>query len=84
MEPARGIGPRLSPYHGEVLPLSLSRHELGVQVSNLETLGSKPSGSADSPTAHQSRLPASNGPPRRYKLRALPDELRRHGALDRI
>ena len=53
MEPARGIGPRLPPYHGGVLPLSLSRHELGVQVSNLESLGSKPSGSAGSPTAHQ-------------------------------
>lgn len=78
MEPARGIGPRLPPYHGDVLPLSLSRRELGAQVSNLETSRSKRDGSANSPTAHQSRLPASNGLPRRYKLRALPDELRRH------
>jgi hypothetical protein len=34
-------------------PLPLSRHELGAQVSSLEALGSRPSGSANSPTAHQ-------------------------------
>src|SRR5262249_3900942 len=41
-------------------PLELRRHELGAQVSNLEALGSKPSGSADSPTAH--RAPAECHP----------------------
>jgi hypothetical protein len=78
MEPARGIGPRLPPYHGGVLPLSLSRHELGVQVSNLETLGSKPSGFADSPTAHQEPPPRPEPGPSAYKAGALPIAPRRH------
>jgi hypothetical protein len=52
-EPARRIELRPPPYRGGVLPLSLNRRELGAQASNLEALGSKPSGSADSPTAHQ-------------------------------
>lgn len=34
-------------------PLSLNRHELGAQVSNLETSRSKRDGSANSPTAHK-------------------------------
>ena len=60
MEPARRIELRLPPYHGEVLPLPLSRHELGAQVSNLETSRSKRDGSASSPTAQRSLLPDPN------------------------
>src|SRR5215467_3514816 len=59
-------------------PLPLSRHELGAQVSNLEALGSKPSGSADSPTAHQEPQAESNRLPARYKRAALPNERQGH------
>jgi hypothetical protein len=58
-EPARRIELRLPPYRGGVLPLSLNRRELGAQASNLEALGSKPSGFADSPTAPQEPPPGA-------------------------
>ena len=52
-------------------PLPLNRHELGAQVSNLEVPGSKPGGSADSPTAHQSPRPVPPRASRSYKERPV-------------
>ena len=47
---------------------------------NPQPPGSRPGASACWATSTWSRLPVSNGSPRRYELRALPDELRRHGS----
>ena len=68
MEPARRIELRLTPYHGVVLPLSLSRHELAGLDSNQRrrTVQSR-SAPADRATGHRSPSPGSNWAGRPYK-----------------
>ena len=51
--------------------MSLSRHELGAQGSNLETPGSKPGGSADSPITHQEPRQVLPPASRSYKDRPV-------------
>jgi hypothetical protein len=60
MEPARGIGPRLSPYHGDVLPLPLSRHELGKRDSDAHLGVSRTPGLPVTPFPIRSLLPDPN------------------------
>lgn len=85
MEPARRIELRLRPYQGRVLTVT-TKQAYSVPGAGLEPARAafKERPGCRQPTPDQSRLPVSNGSPRRYKLRALPAELRRHRVLGAI